>query len=159
MYIGFNSPEAFEEIIWLFYMRNSIVSGSHIRTLSVGKQCSEFEKGFKENIKKLLAVNETEKRLRYLSKNNANISRIELINKIFPSSSIIVPFRNPLSQVGSLMIQHQKFIEIHKQDAFAKKYMKWLGHFDFGGNFKPINCNFSINYGSIVKSLDKTMGP
>jgi len=37
------------------------------------------------------------------------------------------------------MKQHERFVEEHRQDGFSKKYMQWLGHFEFGDNFKPIN--------------------
>jgi len=139
MDVSFDSPEAFEEIIWLFYMKEKIVSGDLLSPLSIGDQTPEFEKAFKNTIEKLLVDGGAEQPLRYLSKNNANISRIELIHRLFPSSVIIIPFRRPFAHVSSLIKQHRKFTVLHQEDGFSKRYMEWLGHYDFGENFKPIN--------------------
>ncbi len=141
MKISFDSPEAFEEIIWLAYLKNKIVSSDKLSPLCPGDQGTEFAEAFRSTVKKLLSNGSTKQHppLRYLSKNNANFSRIELIHTLFPSSAIVIPFRQPLAQVGSLMKQHEQFTEYHRQDGFSKRYMQWLGHYDFGENFKPIN--------------------
>ena len=85
------------------------------------------------------------KKERYLSKNNQNIKRVELISSIFTQSKIIVPFRDPIQHSYSLLIQHEKFIKDSRIDKFISKYMKWIGHTEFGPNYIPIhkqNLNF-----------------
>lgn len=142
MEVSFDSPEAFEEIIWLSYMKNKIVTGDRLSPLFSGDETPEFVEAFRSVVKKLLLGEGAEKSQpppRYLSKNNANFSRIELIRKLFPSSAIIIPFRQPLAHVSSLMKQHECFTGYHQEDRFSKRYMEWLGHYDFGQNFKPIN--------------------
>ena len=74
--------------------------------------------------------------------------RIELINSIFSNSKILVPFREPIQHAYSLLTQHKKFIEDAKNDNFISKYMKWIGHTEFGPNYIPIhnqNLNFPNN--------------
>jgi hypothetical protein len=141
MKISYDSPEAFEEIIWQYYLEDKIIQGDHIALLADGDQTPEFEKGIRETIAKLLINQEgkSDATYRYLSKNNANISRTRLIRKIFPSCTIVICFRDPLAQAASLIKQHTQFTERHKTDKYARRYMRWLGHYDFGLNFKPIN--------------------
>ena len=71
--------------------------------------------------------------------NNQNIRRIELISSIFKQSNIIIPFREPIQHSYSLLTQHKKFIEESKNDKFIPKYMKWIGHTEFGPNYIPIH--------------------
>jgi len=43
------------------------------------------------------------------------------------------------------LIQHEKFIKDSRIDKFISKYMKWIGHTEFGPNYIPIhkqNLNF-----------------
>jgi hypothetical protein len=141
MEVSFESPEAFEEIIWHFYMKKKIVSGDFLVPLTNIDYSLEFEKEFKNTIKRLLVSDCENGTHRYLSKNNANISRIELIYQLFPSSKMIIPFRQPVAHVTSLVNQHKKFLDLHRQNKFSRRYMKWICHYDFGENFKPINFN------------------
>ena len=86
------------------------------------------------------------KKNRYLSKNNQNIRRLELISSIFTHSKILVPFKEPIQHSYSLLTQHKKFIEDTKSDHFISKYMKWIGHTEFGPNYIPIhNKNLIFN--------------
>jgi hypothetical protein len=78
-------------------------------------------------------------RMRYLSKNNANISRLDVLAEMFPDAAVVIPFRNPLAHAASLLRQHKRFITEHSNDRFAKNYMEWLGHYEFGANLRPIN--------------------
>jgi hypothetical protein len=152
MEVSFDSPEAFEEIIWLSFLKDKIVTGDMLSTISAADETPEFALAIRSTVKKLLLDEGTEQSppLRYLSKNNANLSRIELINNLFPSSAILIPFRQPLAHVSSLMKQHAQFTERHQKDRFSKRYMEWLGHYDFGENFKPINFDNWLNVNEIT---------
>jgi hypothetical protein len=157
MEVSYDSPEAFEEIIWLFFMKDKIVSEDRLLPLFPGDQTLEFVQTFKKTIQKLL-INENnilKPSPRYLSKNNANFSRIELIQQVFPTSTVLIPFRNPLAHVGSLIKQHNNFIGYHQGNRFAKRYMKWLGHYDFGENFKPINVSNWLDSGWSDAEIDE----
>jgi len=137
--ISLDSPEAFEEIIWKGfwpsrYQKDHILPWKH-------PDYPGFEKFIKDNFRKIIYLRGKTKKstTRYISKNNLNIARINYLNKIFPESIIIVPFRDPLQHAASLLKQHQNFSRIHKEDKFARKYMKDIGHFDFGKNLKPVD--------------------
>ena len=123
--ISTESPEAFEEVFWKTF-----------------EDDEELEKKF---IYYLTNIMLKYKKNRYLSKNNQNIRRIELIKSIIKNSKILIPFRDPIQHSYSLLAQHNKFIEDSKKDKFIAKYMKWIGHTEFGPNYIPIynqNLNF-----------------
>ena len=114
------SPEAFEEVFWMTF--------------------DEDNKETKEKFNRYVQLlNNRYQKKRYLSKNNQNIKRLELISKIFPNSKILIPFRDPIQTAYSLFSQHQRFIEDSKKDKFISKYMKWIGHKEFGPNYIPIH--------------------
>jgi len=141
--VSFDSPEAFEEIIWLAYLRKKIVNSSYRSVLASGEHSEEVSYALRSAIKKLIYLDQSQNdrpvKRRYLSKNNANTSRIDIVTQLFPSSTILVPFRAPASQVRSLMEQHARFLTEHQEEKFSQRYMSWLGHFEFGGMFRPIN--------------------
>ena len=118
--VSTESPEAFEEVFWMIF--------------------SEDEKDTMEKFKNYVQlINHKYQKRRYLSKNNQNIRRPELISKIFPNSKILIPFRNPIQHSYSLLTQHKRFIEDSKKDKFISNYMKWIGHTEFGPNYIPIH--------------------
>ena len=118
--VSIESPEAFEEVFWMTF--------------------DESDKDTKDKFKNYVQfINHKYQKKRYLSKNNQNIRRLELISNTFPNSKILIPFRNPIQQAYSLLSQHQKFLEDSKKDKFISNYMKWIGHSEFGPNYIPIN--------------------
>ena len=125
--ISTDSPEAFEEVFWKTF---------------VNEEIEELKEKFRIYISN---ISHKYKKERYLSKNNQNIRRIELIASIFDNSKILVPFREPIQHSYSLLTQHKKFIKDSKDDKFISKYMKWIGHTEFGPNYYPI-INKNINY-------------
>jgi hypothetical protein len=139
MHVSLDSPEAFEEVLWLAYLRDRIVEERTLEPLTTGMLSTEFEHAFRTTIGKLLADGGSDSRARYLSKNNANISRLGVLSKLFRDSTIIVAFREPSAHIASLMRQHARFSTAHASDRFARRYMAWIGHFEFGLNFRPIN--------------------
>jgi hypothetical protein len=141
MQVSFDSPEAFEEVIWLAYLRDAIVKPDRLLPLGRDACTPVFVRALRDSIKKLLflCAQRNGSSLRYLSKNNANISRIGALSEVFPNSKIVIPFRQPLAHIGSLMKQHERFLKKHSADPFARRYMRWLGHYEFGMNFRPID--------------------
>ena len=139
MEVSFDSPEAFEEVIWLSFLKDRYVKKDRLEPLVTANTTKIFAKNIKLTIKKLLHSSNNSQIKRYISKNNANCSRIKLLSQLFPSATILIPFREPLSHIGSLMKQHQQFNKMHNEDKFSRNYMRWLGHYDFGANFKPID--------------------
>ena len=140
MTVGYDSPEAFEELLWRAFW-----PGKYLRDRIELWQADdldpygEFEQFMMHHIRKLMALRAGSRPARYVSKNNANIARIPKIRQLFPGAVILVPFRNPVDHAGSMLRQHLRFLEIHAKDEFARRYMEYTGHFDFGANFKPID--------------------
>ena len=124
--ISTSSPEAFEEIFWETFQDDR----------------SNIEKKFVKFIENVI---QRHNKKRYLSKNNQNIKRLDLINKILPNSKIIIPFRNPIQHAFSLLTMHEKFIVDAKKINFVGQYMKLIGHTEFGPFYRPIKEN-SLNY-------------
>ena len=126
--VSTESPEAFEEVFW--------------KTFS-DEEFEELKDKFRVYLGNILYKYKKE---RYLSKNNQNIKRVKLINSIFRDSKILIPFRDPIQHAYSLLTQHKKFIKDAKNDKFISKYMKWIGHTEFGPNYIPIyNKNLSFH--------------
>jgi hypothetical protein len=86
----------------------------------------------------------SENKNKYLSKNNLNYKRIDLIHSILINSIFLISIRDPLQQAFSLLKQHIHFVELQKKDYFIKQYMDFLGHREFGLNHKP--WSKPINY-------------
>jgi len=110
-----NSPEAFDEI---FFDNNE-----------------EFVRNELENYIQLILLSNN--KTKYLSKNNLNYKRIDLIQSIFPNSIFLIPIREPLQHTNSLLNQHLHFSQLQKEDDFIRRYMNYLGHNEFGLNHKP----------------------
>jgi hypothetical protein len=136
MQIGYDSPEAFEEVLWKAFWPRKYLS-DRISLWSQLDRDEEFEAFFRNHIRKIIALRSGGQR--YVSKNNANISRLVLLPGIFPDCKIVIPVRNPLSHTQSMLRQHTRFIEVHGQDSFGRRYMEWLGHYEFGAILRPID--------------------
>ena len=140
MQIGYDSPEAFEEVMWRAFWPERF-KRALIPLWSADEERKEFSDFFDAHVRKVVAVRSKRRPgvSRYVSKNNANIARLGFLRRMLPDCSIVVPFRDPLSQSRSLLRQHNRFTEIHQHDSFAKRYMRDIGHFEFGELHRPIN--------------------
>lgn len=156
MTIGYDSPEAFEEVLWRAYWpekytEDRIITWSADDTDANG----EFEQFMRTHIQKMIALRSSPGAAtsRYVSKNNANVSRIPTITRSFPDSIVLIPFRHPVDQAGSMLRQHLNFQKIHREEDFSRRYMRDIGHFDFGENLRPIDFGGWLDRGE----LDSTM--
>ena len=137
MDVGYDSPEAFEEILWRSswpeqYSRDSIA-------LWPDRSDAEFRELFLDHIRKILALRAPGSAgARYLSKNNANIARLGMLRRLFPDCTLVVPVRDPIGQAISLLQQHRRFTAMHARDPFSKRYMDDIGHLEFGELHRPI---------------------
>ncbi len=107
-----NSPEAFDEIF--FNNDNEFVINELV------------------NYIQLIFLKKN--KIKYLSKNNLNYKRIDLINSILPNSIFLIPIREPLQHANSLLNQHLNFTKLQKEDDFIRRYMNYLSHNEFGLN-------------------------
>jgi hypothetical protein len=134
--VGYDSPEAFEETLWMAFWPEHYRDG-FIRPWSAAAREPAFEDFFRQHMAKVVAAGPEWAR-RYLSKNNANIARLPLIAAAFPDATIVIPVRDPFAQAASLQRQHRRFLALHAEDPFTLRYMEGLGHFEFGAAFRPI---------------------
>jgi Sulfotransferase family len=139
MQVGYDSPEAFEEVLWhAFWPQKYRPDG--ILPWSEDDRNEEFRKSLVEHMQKIIALRcagQTDTG-RYVSKNNANIARIGLLMRMFPDAYIVVPFRHPVDHAASMLRQHRNFLARHSKDPFSRKYMHDIGHFEFGQLHRPI---------------------
>ena len=137
MTIGYDSEEAFEEVLWRAYWPH-MYQDDRILTLASDDRDphDEFDGFFRAHVRKLLLLRGAS---RYVSKNNANISRIPKLVSTFSDAQVLVPFRSPIDQAVSMWRQHRNFMQIHADEPFTQRYMADLGHFDFGSNLRPID--------------------
>ena len=145
VFVGYDSPEAFEELIWRAFWPEHYRAG-RIAPWSAGETGADGEFGpfFRRHIRKLIALRAGEAGrppagTRYVSKNNASAARVPTLARMFPDAAILVPFRDPLDQARSLLRQHRRFLGIHARDPFALRYMRHVGHFEFGADLRPID--------------------
>ena len=142
--IDHDSPEAFEEVLWLNHLADTLFVDGGMRPLDARALGAEFRRAYRRLAEKLvcLAATRTGEAAapppRYLSKNNANLARLPAIASVFGDATFLVCFRDPAAHVASLHAQHLRFLAMHDEDPFAARYMAWIGHHDFGRNFRPI---------------------
>jgi hypothetical protein len=137
--VGFDSPEAFEEILWRSFWPQKY--GRHGIALWGARDFRREARAFFMNhMKKIVALRRPDRAAdgRYLSKNNANIARLDLIGRMFPDAFILLPFRRPLEHATSLLRQHLRFLEMQKDEPFVGRYMADIGHYEFGKVHRPL---------------------
>jgi hypothetical protein len=139
MQFGYDSPEAFEEILWRAFWPEKYTDTS-IDLWRADDIKDEAYTFLAEHMKKIIVLRRPNRALdgRYISKNNGNIARLDLIGRMFPTAKILVPVRHPLEQAASLLLQHRNFMKLHKDEAFIRRYMADLGHYEFGALHRPI---------------------
>ena len=139
-----HSPEAFKELLWHSFWPEKYRADRIIPWTADDRDANDEFAGFIHNhIRKLLALRaggggNGAGQVRYVSKNNANIARIPVIRRLFPDAVILVPFRNPVDQAGSMLRQRRNFMDIHAPAECVLRYMAYTGHFDFGANCAPL---------------------
>lgn len=148
MTIRYDSPEAFEEVLWKAYWPEKYLVDRITTWYADDRDTyNEFPAFLRKHIVKLLALRAGDRVLssRYLSKNNGNVSRIPTLLELFPDATVLVPFRNPVDHVGSMYRQHIRFSRIHREEPFVSRYMSDIGHFDFGENLRPVNFDWWLD--------------
>ena len=141
--IGYDSPEALEEIFWMSFW-SAQYSDEGIELWDASDYQDEAHTFFVEHMKKIVALRRPDRLQdgRYLSKNNGNIARLDLLRHMFPAAKILVPVRHPMEHAASLLRQHLNFLELHKKDPFIRRYMADIGHFEFGELHRVIRFPF-----------------
>ena len=126
--VDYDSPEALEEVFWRTFCGQDYIHADALRPMTADDEVIEE---FRLYVALILKRYE---KARYLSKNNNSILRLPSIVAALPQATVLVPFRDPLSQAVSLQRQHQRFTKTHSENAFSRHYMSWLAHHEFGGD-------------------------
>jgi hypothetical protein len=131
-----DSPEAFEEPAWMAFFPD-LHRAAQPALLDARIDEPAFEAFLRDHMRKLLLVRE---RPRYLAKANYDSTRHGYLLKLFPDARFIVPIREPLWHVASLMKQHRLFCEAQTRYPAARRHLARAGHFEFGLDRQPIHC-------------------
>jgi hypothetical protein len=129
------SAEAMEEVLWMaFFTRAHSIDESDVLDSELDHE--EFARFYRNHIRKLLLIR---KGKRYLSKGNYNITRLGYIRKLFPDARFVLPIRNPVGHIASLIKQHELFLRNEEDNPRATSHLRRVGHFEFGAGLRPIN--------------------
>ncbi len=129
------SPEAVEEVLWMSYF-DRLHDPNHDQGLTADTDNPAFERAYRDHIAKLLAVRGAE---RYLAKGNYNATRLAYLLKLFPDARIVVPWREPVAQVASLVKQDRLFTRMAAEDARVPRQLARSGHFEFGPDKRAVH--------------------
>ena len=129
------SPEAFEEAVWMAFF-----PGAHdpmrSAVLDEAARHPEFEAFYRDHVRKLLLVRGGR---RYVAKGNYNVTRLGYIRTIFPDARFVIPVRDPVWHIASLMRQHERFAGEGARDERVRRHMRRSGHYEFGLDRRPIH--------------------
>lgn len=143
-----DSPEAIEEMIWMAFYPDAH-DPARDNTLRRGDVRADFATYYRDHIRKLLWLRDGS---RYLSKGNYNVARLEGLLEIFPDARFIIPIRDPISHIASLMRQHDLFCAAEARHPAALRYMQHVGHFEFGLDRRPLNLGDDARIAEIERT-------
>ncbi len=132
-----DSPEAFEEVLWMRFFPH-LHDPAFSNVLDERTENPGFETFYKDHIRKLLLVR---RGARYVTKGNYNITRLKYILKLFPDARFVIPVRRPAAHIASLVKQHALFCEGERKNPRMLEHMRRVGHFEFGLDRRPINTD------------------
>ena len=130
-----DSPEAFEEIIWSAFVRGLHDPRQDNRVLEAS-QNPAFERFYRDHIRKLLAVRGCD---RYVAKNNYNVTRLRYLHRLFPDARFVIPVRDPVWHVASLIKQQKLFEQGQREHPKSRAHLARVRHYEFGLDRRPIN--------------------
>lgn len=129
------SPEAFEEVLWMAFFPH-LHDPARSNLLDRTAHHAAFERFYRDHLRKLLAVRGGN---RYVAKGNYNLSRLGYLARLFPKARFVVPVRDPVWHIASLMKQHRLFLDGQRGNPRAAAHLRRVGHFEFGQDRRPIN--------------------
>ena len=130
-----DSPEALDEVFWRVFAGQAYIRDDHLCAQGVDAELIERVRRYIAFV--LRSQSGAHAKRRYLSKNNNNILRLSSLQAAFPRSTFVIPFRHPIQHANSLLTQHVNFCRLQGEDRFARSYMKWLAHHEFGLEHRP----------------------
>jgi hypothetical protein len=129
------SPEAFEEMLWMAFFDDLHRPGKSA-VLDADTSNPGFESFYRDHLRKLLLLRGGR---RYLSKGNYNVTRLTYLLRLFPDARFVLPVRDPVWHIASLMKQHRLFLRGEQTHHRAVTHLQRVGHFEFGADRRPID--------------------
>jgi Sulfotransferase family len=129
------SPEAFEEVIWMAFFPD-LHNPDRSAILNEQTDNPAFVTFYRDHLRKLLRMRGGR---RYLAKGNYNITRLEYLAQIYSGARFLIPVRDPVWHIASLMKQHELFTNAERADPAVLRHMQRCGHFEFGLDRRPIH--------------------
>ncbi len=129
------SPEAFEEVLWMAFFPDAH-DPQHSSVMHRQDVHPEFERFYDEHLRKLLAVR---KRQRYVAKGNYNLVRLAYLHRLYPDARFVLAIRDPVWHIASLIKQHRLFVAGETSEPRALDHMRRVGHYEFGLDRRAIN--------------------
>lgn len=123
-----DSPEAFEEPFWMHFFPDRHQSDVD-QVLDAATDNLRFEHFYPLQLRKLLAIRQAS---RYVCKGNYNLGRVGYIQRLFPDARFVVPVRDPVAHVASLLKQDRLFSAAAAEQPAVSRYLARSGHFEFG---------------------------
>ncbi len=146
-----DSPEAFEEVFWMHYFadrHDPAVS----QVLEADAPAAEFLRFFREHQRKLLAARGA---TRYLAKANYHLPRLGFLHHHFPNARFIIPVREPLAQIASLLKQDALFCKLDREDPAVSAHLARIGHFEFGPHKRALNLGDADEASAIAACFER----
>lgn len=139
--VSADSPEAFEEMVWKHFWPDRYRPDRILPWGPETEENAEFDAFLDAHMRKVIALRRdgSEDDRRYVSKNNLNISRLAAPPRPLRRGTALVPFREPVQQAASMLRQHRRFLDIHEDDDFVRRYMEAIGHHEFGRGLRPVD--------------------
>jgi len=131
-----DSPEAFEEALWMAFFPQLHAPDTNA-VLGRDDDNPAFGSFYRDHIRKLLLVRGGR---RYLSKGNYNLTRLAFLQTLFSDARFVLPIRAPAWHIASLIKQHTLFKKGLEGNRKALDHMRRVGHFEFGPDRRPINA-------------------
>ena len=119
-----DSPEAFEEVLWQQFFPHDPRAPTDV--LDARFASPEFLKLHRAHIAKLVHARAAR---RYVSKGNYNTLRIGWLARHYPDAHFLIPLREPLDHVASLL--RQDALYAHAPEA-TLRHIAARGHHEFG---------------------------
>jgi hypothetical protein len=146
-----DSPEAFEEVFWMHFF-----AGRHdparSQVLDADTRHPTFERFFDEHQRKLVAVRGAR---RYLAKANYHLPRIGYLRRLHADARFLIPLREPVAQVASLVRQDVLFTRLDAQDPAVAAHLARVGHFEFGPQKRALNSGDAEATQAIAACFDR----
>jgi hypothetical protein len=145
--VTLDSPEAMEEPLWMsFFPQAHDPSTSNV--ITADDKDNGFAAFYTAHIKKMLSVRSGD---RYLAKANYQITRLEYLLGLFPDARFVLPVRDPVAHIASLMKQHDLFVRGQAANEQARKHLRRVGHYEFGLDRAPINTGDNAATAEIIQ--------